>query len=697
MIQHALKTAKAGYKVFPLKADRTPYITRWQQKATTDQATIERWWGAWPRARVGIATGEIVVIDLDVKHGKEGISEFASWATEAGLAWEPTLTTESGGQHVYYLADEPFGNRANVLPGVDVRGVNGFVIAHSVPKALSALDLVPGMVADLIRREERSREVVEGPQATELHPYARAAINSELIRLENATDHWDDATFATACKLIEFANSPWSGYSLDQAESDLMRCAPDDTGAVRPGDKGFGPAEHRVKWRSALTKVGGGGIAEPSTAADDFAHLVRNEDFFERTEVLTHLLKAARARMVPPWGLLGCTLARVVSETPHTAMLPPIIGGEASLNLACALVGPSGQGKSASTGLSASVLGRDPQATEAGVGSGEGLIDSFMEKNPNANLPNEPKRILKADPNTLLIVDEIERLGSIQNRSGSSMAAVLRSALTGDSLTTSNADPDRNRSVPSMSYRMSVIAGVQPAKSDVLLNDADAGTPQRWLWMPMIDPGAVIDADYPGPLNWEPVENVAVMPVPDHVRDELRQARLLKIQTGDGGELDGHRGLTRLKVAAALALLHQEGAVTDQWWDLAGEVLEVSDGVREGCSKVLSEAVRQRAVAQGKVAHVVASATEEARGEEHEERVARAAVTIGNLVAMHATKKGEVSRKHQYDAGCTSACISRALKKYRTGDREALRADALERAMDEGLIRGDQGRYATVR
>ncbi|WP_420451564.1 hypothetical protein [Ilumatobacter sp.] len=98
----------------------------------------------------------------------------------------------------------------------------------------------------------------------ELHPYARKAINTELRKLDDCEllglPCWDNTTFGVACNLIEFANSPWSGYTLDRAEQDLM--------AHGPADDDFGPDLHAVKWESALQKVGDKARPHPDANSD---------------------------------------------------------------------------------------------------------------------------------------------------------------------------------------------------------------------------------------------------------------------------------------------------------------------------------------------------------------------------------------------------------------------------------------------
>lgn len=102
-----------------------------------------------------------------------------------------------------------------------------------------------------------------------LHPYAARAVEAELARLDEcsvlgwAGAGWNSTTHAVACNLIEFANSPWSGYTLDRAEADLYDRA--------PTDDGFGPAEHEKCWASAAQGVGDKGRTAPGgDPADDF-------------------------------------------------------------------------------------------------------------------------------------------------------------------------------------------------------------------------------------------------------------------------------------------------------------------------------------------------------------------------------------------------------------------------------------------
>jgi hypothetical protein len=105
--------------------------------------------------------------------------------------------------------------------------------------------------------------------APPLHPYAAKAIEAELLRLDLAQNGArNDTTFEVACVLVEFANSDWSGYTLERAEDDLLENAP-------VGD-GFDEAEVAQCWASAVQKVGDKARPDPGgDPADDFDAVTR--------------------------------------------------------------------------------------------------------------------------------------------------------------------------------------------------------------------------------------------------------------------------------------------------------------------------------------------------------------------------------------------------------------------------------------
>lgn len=137
MLLYALDYAKKGLAVFPLlPKDKKPCIANGFLKATTDEAQIETWWNHWHDANIGIATGQksggvcVIDMDLDEEEGKNGIKTLKDWQDSYGKI-KPSATVMTGrkGLHYYFKATEEVKCRINLLPGVDIRGDGGYVVA----------------------------------------------------------------------------------------------------------------------------------------------------------------------------------------------------------------------------------------------------------------------------------------------------------------------------------------------------------------------------------------------------------------------------------------------------------------------------------------------------------------------------------------------------------------------------------------
>ncbi|MBI4581626.1 MAG: DUF3987 domain-containing protein, partial [Planctomycetes bacterium] len=90
------------------------------------------WWQRWPDANIGIQTGApsgTVTLDIDPRHG--GDSSLAALEAKHGeLPATVEALTGGGGRHLSF--QHPGGevrNRTNLLPGIDVRGDGGYVVA----------------------------------------------------------------------------------------------------------------------------------------------------------------------------------------------------------------------------------------------------------------------------------------------------------------------------------------------------------------------------------------------------------------------------------------------------------------------------------------------------------------------------------------------------------------------------------------
>jgi putative DNA primase/helicase len=97
------------------------------------------WWHNWPKANIGIATGNasnLIVIDLDERHG--GVEAFRNWEKQHS-AQTGLISKTGGGFHLFFAAlGHQVKSRVGILPGVDVRAEGGFVVA---PGSLHHSDL----------------------------------------------------------------------------------------------------------------------------------------------------------------------------------------------------------------------------------------------------------------------------------------------------------------------------------------------------------------------------------------------------------------------------------------------------------------------------------------------------------------------------------------------------------------------------
>lgn len=327
-------------------------------------------------------------------------------------------------------------------------------------------------------------------------------------------------------------------------------------------------------------------VVAPDQPADPYAELWAARPF------LTTIHTFARARRVSPWAVLGVTLARIITATPNQVCLPPIVGRRASLNLFVGLVGPSGAGKGAAEGAAEDLL--PLHLRTARIASGEAIAHVFKER--------RGKEICWRDDShaALISVAEIDRLSGQSARQGSTILADLRSAWSGETLGQVAADSTRSISLEAHQYRLCLIAGIQPERAGVLLDDADGGTPQRFLWLPALDEDApdVAPEEPPG-LTW------TVPPVSDRVgiggarmgvcaraANTIDRSRVERLR-GVGEALDGHALLTQLKTAAALALADDRLDINDHDWHLAGLIARKSASVRRNVVTTL-ESKKQR-------------------------------------------------------------------------------------------------------
>lgn len=418
---------------------------------------------------------------------------------------------------------------------------------------------------------------------------------------------------------------------------------------------------------------------EPPTAARSTPDF--DDEFWSSRVSLARIRDYALACMVSPWGFLGVLIVYALDSVPYSTALPGIADDPApgSLNTIVGLVAESGGNKSRILRTVRAYVGRSD--LDLPIGSGEGIAKSYVRR-PQQRRSTDPAD--EADTfrygtdlyewqrrNAVFVAPEVDTLAALMKRSGATLAGALRQAFSGETLGFAYADETKRALVPDGGYRFGLIVGIQPKRSSALLDDADGGTPQRLLWMPVADPRCRRDnrpalpepyVSAPHPELWP--DRISLPPVATEAIEIAAEERA----QGDGNPLDGHRLFVRAKVAAALAVIDGRTAVSAEDWQLSQTAMRVSDTTRSRCVAALRSADEQANRARAEAEGIRTDITEETRRQRAVERIAQ---TIVRAVTTH----GPMTRR---DA------------KTRVSSRDRAHFnDAIATAVDDGLLVAD--------
>lgn len=185
-LEHALSLLERGISVFPLggygetppqffiddnKGDVAAATKAWPkrpriawkpfQTALPTEDTVRSWWTHWPTANIGIACGELVVVDADS-------TDSAAWC-RANLPPTPWRVKTSKGVH-FYFRNNPFveiRNSVDQNAKLDTRGLGGYVVAggsvhHSGTRYVDEIDPTVSYVSvsDLPMLEQNHVEAI---------------------------------------------------------------------------------------------------------------------------------------------------------------------------------------------------------------------------------------------------------------------------------------------------------------------------------------------------------------------------------------------------------------------------------------------------------------------------------------------------------------------------------------------------------
>jgi len=134
MERAALAYAARGWSAIPIELSGKRPLAAWLpfQRRIAAADEIVRWYRHWPQANVGVVTGTVsglIVLDVDPRHG--GADSMDGLLARHGPL-QPTVeaVTGGGGRHLYFA--HPGGtihNKVGLLPGIDIRGDGGCVVA----------------------------------------------------------------------------------------------------------------------------------------------------------------------------------------------------------------------------------------------------------------------------------------------------------------------------------------------------------------------------------------------------------------------------------------------------------------------------------------------------------------------------------------------------------------------------------------
>lgn len=317
-------------------------------------------------------------------------------------------------------------------------------------------------------------------------------------------------------------------------------------------------------------------------------------EFWAAREELCHIHTCALARRVSPWATLGVVLCRVIAAVPPRVVLPPIVAGRGSLNLFVGLVGAPGSTKGGSTLVAGEAvrLGNGSHAFDRHtLGTGQAIAHAYGRRVKD--------EIERHSESALFTIEEIDALSSTNRQIGSTLFSELRKLYMGEPLGAMYVDLQKRVEIAAHSYRAGLIAHIQPQRAGPLLDDADGGLPQRFVWLPTPYPHPDVPPAMPElPWTWNAPRDLrgigaawAELKVCAIAEREIDAAALARAR-GEGDPLDGHRLFAQEKIAAALGILAGRVEISDEDWQLSAEIMAVSDFTRANVQRVLAERKR---------------------------------------------------------------------------------------------------------
>lgn len=234
---HALAFAKRGFRVFPLVPNsKLPRVKEFYDVATADPEAVAKMWSdpvtGWSQDHnIGVATDGMIVVDIDMKKGKDGLASYV----ELDLPLDTLMVrTPTGGLHAYLSGPSKSLSVGKLGEGLDIRSAHGYVVAPGsvLPEGVYTLDndapIAPAP-PHLLARLDEPRERNSAAASTELDTEFATARAVKYLQAEAPPAiegaGGDDLTFRVACIVKDMGLSEQATFAA-MLEHWNERCSP---------------------------------------------------------------------------------------------------------------------------------------------------------------------------------------------------------------------------------------------------------------------------------------------------------------------------------------------------------------------------------------------------------------------------------------------------------------------------------------
>lgn len=215
---------------------KVPKVKEFYNVATSDPDRVAAMWTdpvtGWPLDHnIGVATDDMIVVDIDMKKGKDGLSSYLALDLPLDTLM---VRTPTGGFHAYLNGPNKSLSVDKLGQGLDIRSAHGYVIAPGsvVPEGVYEIDndaplaVAPAhLIAKLDEPRERGSVTISTDLDTEFAVARAVKYLREEAPIAVEGQGGDDCTFRVACIVKDMGLSA-EGVLDAMAANWNDRCAP---------------------------------------------------------------------------------------------------------------------------------------------------------------------------------------------------------------------------------------------------------------------------------------------------------------------------------------------------------------------------------------------------------------------------------------------------------------------------------------